>query len=171
MKEKLINHPIEPEVLKETMRTWITGVAIVTGSHDGQIHGMTANSFNSIALDPPTVLVALQQHARTEQLVRRSGHFGVTILQTNQTALAKRFAGQIDPDRPRFDGVETFCLSSQAPLILGGLAYLDCQVVQSFDVGSTTVFLGEVLAAQVSQQDNHSPLLYFNRQWRQLKSI
>jgi flavin reductase (DIM6/NTAB) family NADH-FMN oxidoreductase RutF len=169
MKEKLIKQPIEPELLRETMRTWITGVTIVTGSHAGQIHGMTANSFNSIALDPPTVLVALQHETRTENLVRESGFFGVSILETKQIDLAKRFAGQIDPEKPRFDGLETFTLKSNAPLIRGGLAYLDCQVLQSIVVGSTTVFLGEVIAAQVSRQEGDTPLLYYNRQWRQLQ--
>jgi flavin reductase (DIM6/NTAB) family NADH-FMN oxidoreductase RutF len=171
MKEKLIKQPIEPEILKKTMRTWITGVTIVTGSHDGQIHGMTANSFNSIALDPPTVLVALQHHARTERLVHESGFFGVTILDTNQTELAKRFAGQIDPDKPRFEGVDTFTLTSDSPLIRGGLAFLDCQTVKEFVVGSTIVFVGEVIAARVNQQESHTPLLYFNRQWRKLQDV
>ena len=170
MKEKLINKPIEPEILKETMRTWITGVTIITGSHGDQSHGMTANSFNSIALDPPTVLVALQYHARTEFLVRESGFFGVTILEVKQTELAKRFAGQMDPDKPRFEGLETFTLKSDAPLIRGGLAYLDCQVVRSIVVGSTSVFLGEVIAAQVDRQEGDAPLLYYNRQWRQLQA-
>ena len=169
MKEKLIKQPIEPELLRETMRTWITGVTIVTGSHAGQIHGMTANSFNSIALDPPTVLVALQHETRTENLVRESGFFGVSILETKQIDLAKRFAGQINPEKPRFAGLETFTLKSNAPLIRGGLAYLDCQVLQSIVVGSTTVFLGEVIAAQVSRQEGDAPLLYYNRQWRQLQ--
>jgi flavin reductase (DIM6/NTAB) family NADH-FMN oxidoreductase RutF len=171
MKEQLKNNPIEPEVLKETMRTWITGVAIVTGSHEGHIHGMTASSFNSLALDPPTVLVALQQNTRTEHLVRESGFFGVTILETKQVELARRFAGQIDSDKPRFEGVEFFTLTSNAPLIRDGLAHLDCQVAQVIEVGSTTVFLGEVIAAQVNLQQSHTPLLYFNRQWRKLENL
>lgn len=169
MKDKLIKQPIQPELLRETMRTWITGVTIVTGSYKGQIHGMTANSFNSITLDPPTVLVALQHHARTENLVRESSFFGVTILETKQTELARRFAGQIDPEKPRFEGLETFTLKSNAPLIRGGLAYLDCRVLQSIIVGSTTVFLGEVIAAQANRQEGDAPLLYYNRQWRQLQ--
>ena len=158
---------IEPEVLKETMRAWITGVAIVTGAHDGAIHGMTANSFNSIALSPPTVLVALRQHTRTQHLVRQGGVFGVSILKAHQVALAKRFAGQIDVGVPRFDGVETFTLSTGAPLIKDASAFFDCQVVNAFDVGETTVFLGEVLAAEKNSGDHH-PLLYLDRRWREL---
>ncbi len=167
-KNKQKNEPVDPEALKSAMRTWITGVAIVTGRHQDMVHGMTANSFNSITLDPPTVLVALRQHTRTRHLVKEAGVYGVTILDVNQVGLARRFAGQTDQDKPRFDGVETFELESGVPFIKGGMAYLDCTVVQHFEIGDTTVFLGEVLAYQIDHQDGHEPLLYFNRQWRKL---
>jgi flavin reductase len=162
-----MNNHINPEQLKEVMRSWITGVAIVTGCHAGTCHGMTANSFNSITLSPPTVLVALRQETRTQELVKAGGIFGVTILDLNQQDLARRFAGQIDTEQPRFTGIETFTMATGAPLIQGGMAYLDCKVVNTFDVGSTTVFIGEVLATH--KNDHHTaPLLYLNRAWRKL---
>ena len=168
MKDKLNqNNLMSLEILKETMRAWVTGVAIVTGHHNGFVHGMTANSFNSIALAPPTVMVALQKHTRTQNLVKEEGFFGVTILETSQITLARRFAGQIEPDKPRFDGVETFTMVSGAPLVTGGIGFLDCKVVHAFDVGATTVFIGEVLEAQKSDH-SQDPLLYFNREWRKL---
>ena len=161
---------IDSEALKEAMRTWITGVAIVTGRHDGLVHGMTANSFNSIALDPPTVTVALSRPTRTRHLVFESGAFGVTILNTAQVELAKRFAGQTGTDQTRFDGVKTLELTTGAPFIKGGLAFLDCKVVHHFEVGSTTVFLGEVVDSLLSE-DQSDPLLYFNRHWRKLHKL
>jgi flavin reductase (DIM6/NTAB) family NADH-FMN oxidoreductase RutF len=162
-----MKNEVNPEELKEAMRAWITGVAIVTGYHNGSIHGMTANSFNSLALSPPTVMVALRHNTRTQYLVKEGGVFGVTILNTEQVDLAKRFAGQIDPERPRFDNVKTFTMVTKAPLIEQGMAFLDCKVVNAFDVGSTTVFLGEVLAAK-NNGLGHEPLLYINREWRRL---
>jgi len=162
-----MSEKINPEQLKEAMRAWITGVAIVSGCHAGICHGMTANSFNSLALSPPTVLVALQQVTRTEHLVHASGAFGVTILNTNQADLAKRFAGELGEEQPRFQGVETFTLVSGAPLIKGGLAFFDCQVVKSLAIGASTVFLGEVLATQKHDGEG-APLLYYNRNWRKL---
>lgn len=158
---------INPEQLKQIMRSWITGVAIVTSYHQGQMHGMTANSFNSIALSPPTVLVALQQHTRTQHLVKDSGVFAVSILHNSQLALAKRFAGQIIDDKPRFEDVEIFTLETGAPLIKNAMAHLDCKVVNHFNVGETTVFLGEVVHLQ-NGVNGQEPLLYFNRQWRRL---
>jgi flavin reductase (DIM6/NTAB) family NADH-FMN oxidoreductase RutF len=162
-----MSEPVNPEELRKAMRTWVTGVAIVTGCYDGFCHGMTANSFNSIALSPPIVLVALNQGTRTQHLVLASGFFGVTILQTNQRELAQLFAGQLGEDKPRLESVETFTMVSGAPLIKNGLAWFDCQVVNTFDVGGTTVFLGEVLAIS-NRENEHSPLLYFNRRWRKL---
>jgi flavin reductase (DIM6/NTAB) family NADH-FMN oxidoreductase RutF len=159
---------VEPEALKEAMRTWLTGVAIVTGKYEEAIHGMTANSFNSITLEPPTVLVALRHHTRTRHLVNEGRVFAISILDTRQIRLAKRFAGQVDIDHPRFEGVETFELITGSPLIEGAIAFLDCKVIESFNVGNTTVFLGEVLASLIDTDDNHEPLLYFNRQWRKL---
>ncbi len=86
-----MKNKIDPEQLKQAMRSWITGVAIVTGYHNGNFHGMTANSFNSIALSPPTVMIALRQHTRTQLLVKTGGVFAVTILNTEQVRLAKRW--------------------------------------------------------------------------------
>lgn len=162
-----MKNQINPDELRDAMRAWITGVAIVTGRHEDAIHGMTANSFNSIALSPPTVLVALRQHTRTNHLVKQGGVFAVSILNTHQIDLAKRFAGQIDLDLPRFDDVDTFSMSTGAPLIKEAIAFFDCQVVNSFDVGGTTVFIGEVVESRKTKGE-HQPLLYFNRRWRKL---
>jgi len=164
--EIMKNNPNSNEI-KQVMRSWITGVAIVTGFHNDNIHGMTANSFNSIALDPPIVMVALRQNTRTQQLVRAGGVFAISILNHSQQRLAERFAGQIEQDQPRFLEVDTFTLQTGAPLIQSALAYMDCKVIHYFDVGDTTVFLGEVLQTQMNTID-HDPLLYLNQQWRRL---
>jgi flavin reductase (DIM6/NTAB) family NADH-FMN oxidoreductase RutF len=158
------------EQLKQVMRSWITGVAIVTACQAGVFHGMTVNSFTSVALSPPTVMVALQQSTRTQGAVKAGGAFGVTILGIDQETLARRFAGQMGEDQPRFASLDTFTLVTGVPLITGGLSFLDCQVVKSFDVGATTVFFGEVLAVN-NEADGRAPLLYFNRDWRRLANL
>jgi len=168
-KDEKIIQMIKPDDLKEAMRAWLTGVAIVTGRSGDAFHGMTANSFNSIALDPPTVLVALRHRTRTQQLVRKGQVFAVSILDVHQVSLAKRFAGQSETNKPRLEGVETFQLATGAPLIQNAIAYLDCKVVQDFDVGDTTVFIGEVVASRIDPGDGKEPLLYFNRQWRRME--
>jgi len=158
---------INPEQLKQAMRAWVTGVVIVTGNHAGQTHGMTANSFNAIALDPPTIIIALQNHSRTREIVQNGGAFGVSILESKQVAIAQRFAGQIETEKPRFEGIDTFTLTTGVPLISNARAFLDCKVVRTIEVGNTTVILGEVLDAKING-NNQDPLLYLNRKWRKL---
>jgi flavin reductase (DIM6/NTAB) family NADH-FMN oxidoreductase RutF len=145
------------------MRFWATGVTVVTAAHQGIRHGMTVSSFTSISVDPPQVLVSLAQVSRTHNLVARSQAFGVTILASSQQEIAERFAGRLADDADRFSGLETFPLVTGIPFLSGGLTHLDCRVVTTLDSGASTVFIGEVIAAQSVAEG--LPLLYFNRNY------
>ena len=158
---------LDPDVLRQVMRRWSTGVTIVTAQHQGVRHGMTVSSFTSVSLQPPLVLVMLEQSTRTHALVSSSGFFGVNILSTEQKTTSECFAGQECEDEDRFAGLETHSLVSGAPLITGSLAYLDCRVVAKFFSGSNTLFIAEVLAAQAGEKA--PPLVYFDRKYRQLQ--
>ncbi len=160
MKDEKIIQMIKPEDLKEAMRSWLTGVAIVTSKYGEAVHGMTANSFNSLALDPPTVLVALRHHTRTQQLVRKSGIYAISILDIHQMGLARRFAGQTETGKPRFDGVETFEMTTGAPMIQNATAYLDCKVIKDFDIGDTTVSSAKSLPPKLSRGWKGTPALF-----------
>ncbi len=169
--------PVDPELLRQAMRTWTTGVTVVTSRYATNQYGMTVNSFTSVSLAPPVVTVSLANTTRTHALVRQSGIFAVTVLEETQGPVSDQFAGKVvgappaEPLHPevaeRFAGIDTFALQSGAPLISGGLAYLDCRVIQQVDIGTTTVFFGEVEAARLG--DRHLPLVYFNRLYRRLQ--
>jgi flavin reductase (DIM6/NTAB) family NADH-FMN oxidoreductase RutF len=155
------------EELRAAMRRWVTGVSIVTSSHEGSRHGMTVNSFVSISLDPPMVTVTLNKDTRTHALVERSGRYGVTILSSEQQHLAEIFAGRVAENADRFAGVETFTLGgSSLPLLVGGLAWLDCTVVQTIDLAHATLFIGRVDDARVAEGGD--ALVYFNRAFHQI---
>jgi flavin reductase (DIM6/NTAB) family NADH-FMN oxidoreductase RutF len=155
------------EALRHAMRQWATGVTVVTTELDGHRHGMTVNAFALVSLEPPLVLVSLERTARTHGLVERSGRFGITILAQDQKELSDRFAGRVSYLADRFAGLETDTLVSGVPFIRGGLAYLDCKVVQSHPAGTHTLFIGEVIAAQ--SDGPGSPLVYLNRAYRKLE--
>ncbi len=157
---------IESESLRQAMRFWATGVTVVTAAHDGVQHGMTVSSFTSVSLTPAQVLVSLAQNARTHDLVMRSRHFGLNILDNNQQELSDRFAGRVPDEMDRLIGVETYNLISAAPLLKQGLAQLDCHVVTTLGSGTHTIFIAEVLAAQSVEDGN--PLLYFNRGYQKI---
>lgn len=154
------------EQLRQAMRAWTTGVSVVTSTAGGRVHGMTVNSFTSVSLDPPRVTVTLAHPTRTYALVKASGVFAVTILRADQWELSDRFAGRVPEDGDRFAGVPTFALVSGAPLIENGLGFVDCRVVHEFEMINSTLFVGEVLAAQRSEGDD--PLAYFNRIYHRL---
>ena len=148
------------------MRAWTSGVTVVTAAHNGELHGMTVSSFTSVSLEPPLIIISLQDSTRTRELVYHAQAFGVTILGDGQQEISDRFAGRGDESQKRFKGVEIETLETGAPLIKGGLASFDCRVRQSVDVGPNTLFVGEVVA--MSGSGEGSPLVYHNRKYYKL---
>ena len=157
---------VESELLRQAMRFWATGVTIVTAAHAGVQHGMTVTSFTSVSLAPAQVLISLAQNTRTHDLVMRSHHFGISLLDSSQIELSDRFAGRVPDEMDRLSGLETITLVSGTPLLKQSRAQLDCNVVTTIGSGTHTIFIGEVLSAQ-SVEDG-DPLLYFNRNYRKL---
>jgi flavin reductase (DIM6/NTAB) family NADH-FMN oxidoreductase RutF len=157
---------LDPEKLRQAMRAWTTGVAIVTSMYEGQQYGMTVNSFTSISLEPPLISVTLKQLTHTHDLVVKSGMFSVTILTAAQKELSDRFAGKMPSILDRFAGLQTETISLDAPVFKDGMAYFDCRVVNSMPVGENTLFVAEVLDAR--GQGQGEPLVYHNREYWKL---
>jgi flavin reductase (DIM6/NTAB) family NADH-FMN oxidoreductase RutF len=155
-----------PDLLRATMRHWVTGVTIVTAQHKGVRHGMTVNSFVSVSLDPPLVTVTLASDTRTHALVEQSQWFGVTILSHLQADLSDRFAGRIPDGGDRFHEVATVSPGGPAPLLAGGLAGLECRVVHSYAMAHSTLFVGQV--EEVWHGAEEAPLIYWNRGYHRL---
>jgi len=152
---------IDSEQLRRAMRTWTTGVAVITALHDGQQYGMTVNSFTSVSLEPPLIGITLKQLTHTHELAVKSGEFSITILSADQKELADRFAGKIADIKDRFAGIPIETLVIDAPLLGGGIAYFNCRIVNSIPIGENTFFLAEVIAA--SGEGKGEPLVYHNR--------
>ncbi len=160
---------LDPEKLRAAMRAWSAGVTIVTAVHEGSQHGATVNSFTSISLEPALVTVTLQKSARTHQLISNSRTFGVTILSAEQSNVSDLFAGKMTDVKDRFAGLQTQTLVTGSPLIVGGLAWLDCRVVETFSAGASTLFIAEVLAAQ--NTGDGQPLIYHGRKYWELSKL
>jgi len=157
---------VHPEELRSAMRQWATGVTIVSSCHAGHQHGMTVSSFTSVSLEPPLLLVSLEQVTKTQQLVKQAGFFGITILGQHQKEISDRFAGRIPDSDDRFGNLSTFALATGAPFLEDGLAWFDCQVVATYVAGNHTVYIGEVLAVRINQLA--PPLIYYDRDYRSL---
>lgn len=135
--------------LREVMSRFATGVIVVTvgGEH---VHGMTANAFTSVSLDPPLVLCCVAHSAVMHRSISASGHFAVSVLGADQEGVARYFA-----DKRRTLGAAQFTALdwtpgplSGAPLISGALGWLECGLTESHDAGDHTVFIGSVLGAR-----------------------
>jgi len=171
---------VDPELLRGVMRHWATGVAIVTSRHAGVSHGMTVNSFCSVSLTPPLVLVSIEQVVRTHGLVEQSRVFAVSFLRAGQAWISDRFAGRETEVTNRFEDLEVFTAVTGAPILADNIGYLDCQVTDAYPAGNHTIFVASVVAGglgtvgPVVGEDGMSangrspelPLLYFNRDYR-----
>ena len=154
------------EALRDVMRGWPTGVAIVTSSFNGRVHGMTVNSLASVSLDPPVITLSLANLSRTCNLVTSSKTFTVTMLDATQQYIADIFAGKTPDDGDRFENLEMITLVTGVPLLKTGRAHLDCVVLQTFQLQNSTIFIGEVKAAQGDL--SRPPLVYLNRDYRKV---
>jgi flavin reductase (DIM6/NTAB) family NADH-FMN oxidoreductase RutF len=166
---KAVTQP-KPDALRDALRFWTTGVTIVAARHNGDIHGMTVNSFTSLSLDPPLVSVSLEKVTRTHQFVNEARSFSVTVLSQGQQELSDRFAGRESEQSDRFEGLDTFIAETGSPILSKGLAFFDCRVTASHDAGTHTVFIGEVLVCGQLPNDGELPLVYFNRGYRKIGS-
>ncbi|MEU3984590.1 flavin reductase family protein [Streptomyces sp. NPDC026672] len=153
--------PSEPFPLREVMARFATGVIVlsVAGEH---IHGMTANAFSSVSLDPPTVLCCVAHDAVMHRAIRSGRHFGVSVLGAGQEPLARYFA-----DKKRPLGAEQFAgldwspgPVTQAPLLRGATAWLECELSDSHDVGDHSIFIGRVVNS--TRAEGASGLLFFD---------
>ncbi len=149
---------IDSTEFRRLMGNLATGVAVVAARHPdtGEPFGLTANSFTSVSLEPPLVLVCVQQHLRSHDCIRRAEHFSVNLLAEHQEETSRRFA-RWDGDE-KFAGVAHGTGPSGAPVLDDALAWLDCRLWASYPGGDHTIYVGEVLAGHAREGN---PLLYF----------
>ncbi len=148
------------------MRTWTSGVALVSSHFEGQRHGMTVSSFTSVALAPPLVLVCIDTSSRTHDMIANSGVFGAAILAEDQREISDRFAGRQGEFEDRFESLSVISTPSGCPVPEGALAYVDCRVTAAHPGGASTVFMGQVTEAKILRQA--PPLVYHDQLYRHL---
>jgi len=151
--------------LRRAFGNFATGVTIVTTlDAQGNPCGFTANSFTSVSIDPPLLLVSIAKSAFGCEVFTASRGFAVNILARDQEPLAKHFARKEDEDR-RFADLECETGVTGAPLLAGSIASLDCRLQAAHDAGDHVIYIGEVVGLRVAEGD---PLLFCNRAYRGL---
>ncbi len=144
--------------LREVMSSYPTGVAIVSGRDEAaRPYGLTVNSFTSVSLDPPLVLVCIDRASTSHDLLVSGAVFAVSILSETQSDVAERFART--PSDRRFDDVSWRPVRSGSPVLEEATAWLDCAVHAVLDGGDHSIVLGRVLDASSTDR----PALLFHR--------
>lgn len=140
-----------------------TGITVVTvADGHGHPHGMTVNSFASVSLEPPLVLVSIDLRNSILGHFLSASAFAVNVLAADQEALSQRFSSVSEK---RFEGVSWHFSEMGMPLLDGVLAHLECGVVSSFEAGDHTVLIGEVRRASYGEG---KPLVYFDSAYHTL---
>ena len=124
------------------MAQFATGVTIIAAPlKAGEFVGFTANSFNSVSLDPPLIVWSLARHSRSLAAFESAERYAVSVLAREQVDLARRFSR---PHADRFAGVEYRLGLANAPLIDGAVAWMECRHHALHPAGDHMLFIGQV---------------------------
>lgn len=150
------DHDGDARALRDAFGCFTTGVTIVTTcTADGAPAGFTANSFASVSLDPPLVLMCVDLGANSLSALDASGVFVVNVLHAGQQETARRFAMR-DADKFEATAYETW--ETGAPVLSGSMANFECRTERSFDAGDHRVVIGRVV--KVRMDPDHQPLVF-----------
>ena len=128
------------------MGCFATGVTIITVDLEGEVHGMTANAFASVSLDPMLVLVCVDHSTRTHAHLHAKKRFGINVLCQEQKAISEYYAR---PERTHENaeaeaGARFERTKHGTPVLQGSLAYLECRLHSAQEAGDHTIFIAEV---------------------------
>lgn len=149
--------PVDAKMLRNVCGLFVTGVTVITTGTGEQAAATTVNSFTSVSLDPPLVLFCLHKESRLRAVVEETGVYAVNFLAGQQEPLAWKFAGKGTAsvqEVPHHDS------ATGVPVLSDALAFLSCRLVNAFDGGDHTIFVGEVVELGVPRR-NQDPLIFF----------
>ena len=128
------------DLLRQTMRRWVTGVSIVTSLYEGKRHGMTVNSFTSVSLEPPLILWCLDRASWRHDAFAKADRFAVHMLPVEDREMSDRFAWGVC----RLSSEEFDSSSSEPPRLKNALTRLDCLARERIVMGDHLTIVGEV---------------------------
>lgn len=142
---------LDPKILRNAFGSYMTGVTVITAmSNDGTPVGFTANSFTSVSLDPPLLLVCPAKSLSSFDVFANCENFVVNILSEDQQAISNIFAGSKED---RFNQIEWHKDEQGNPVIDGALTHFSCKTDRNLDAGDHNILVGEVLS--FSNREGH----------------
>jgi flavin reductase len=158
---------LSPIEFRKAMGSFATGVTIITVDLDGEVHGMTANAFASVSIDPLLVLVCVDHSTRTHAHLHARKRFGINVLSQDQRAISEYYSRpERAHERAEVEAGAHFDRTRHGtPMLHGSLAYLECRLHSAQVAGDHTIFIAEVEDAVVRGGD---PLLFFRGAYRRV---
>jgi flavin reductase (DIM6/NTAB) family NADH-FMN oxidoreductase RutF len=154
----------DPRTLRDALGCFATGVTVVTClPADGPPAGLTVNSFTSVSLDPPLLLVCLHKMAAASTALVEAEHFAINVLQAGQQPASIRFATR---DEDRFGATPWSRGEAGAPILAESLGVFECRRFAVYNGGDHHILVGEVVKA--SFDSALDPLLFFRGSYRRL---
>ena len=154
----------DPRTLRDALGCFATGVTVVTClTPSGAPAGLTVNSFTSVSLDPPLLLVCLAKYAASAGPLIAASCFAVNVLQTGQQPASIRFSTR---DEDRFGTTPWSCGEGGSPVLSDSLGVFECERYGVHDGGDHHILVGQVVKA--SFDASLDPLLYFRGRYRRL---
>ncbi len=156
---------VSADEFKQALQLWASGITVVTTYSDTfGLQGMTVTAFSSVSVDPPQILVCLNERADTGEGIQTSGYFAVNVLSQDQQDVSNQFAGGCSqqerfantPWQPGIHGV---------PVLTDSLMSLECKLVDKTLAGTHWIMIGEV---QNSLCRTGQPILYYRGGYKRL---
>lgn len=156
----------DPAAFRRVMGQFATGVTVITVQHGDHIHGMTANAFTSVSLDPPLVLFCVTKTARMAAFIREVRGFAINILAEHQQVVSRQFAGSRKEDLERTVPLQRGPI---APLIDGALASISCTTEAIHEGGDHWIVVGRVASVHEPPDGPlRDPLVFFRSRYQEL---
>lgn len=157
--------PVSPAVMRDVLGHFVSGIVVITAAGPDGPLGFTCQSFSSLSLDPPLVLLSTSRSSTTWPRIAATGSFAVNVLGADQQAVSTRFA---------VSGGDKFTDQSWRPGLLGNplldgaIAHVECDIEAVHDGGDHHIVVGRVRALDAPGLDSRAPLVYYRSGYRAL---
>ncbi|MBO8160127.1 MAG: flavin reductase family protein [Thermosipho sp. (in: Bacteria)] len=135
-----------------------SSVAVVTMNLNGKINGITVAWITRVSITPKLIMISIGKTRYSHFLLNESAYFGVCVLSSRQKDIAEIFGSKSGAKYDKFKDVKFYFSERNLPILEGSLAYLECKIVNKYDAGDHTLFIGEVVYEKIFSDEK--PLLY-----------
>jgi flavin reductase (DIM6/NTAB) family NADH-FMN oxidoreductase RutF len=156
-----VNQEIDTRQFRNVLGRFASGVTVLTADYEGKTHGMTANAFVSVSLDPPLILVSLDNRSNMHRILPQVRRFGISVLAEDQDAVSNHFAGRPTPELHI-----RYVHRNGQPLIGGAVAYLVVEVMDIHPAGDHTLYISRV---DHFEANDGRPLLFYGGRYHHMR--